>query len=90
MKFTVVWTQAAEDALTQLWLDADSAVREQISRASDEIDSILSKSADTAGESRETEFQRMLIVMPLGISYKVKPLDRIASIASVHLIPALD
>jgi hypothetical protein len=87
MRFTVIWTRPAEDSLANFWIEANPALRESITKAAAEIDRLLASSADSAGESRETESRRMLVVLPLAVTFKVYATDRAARIASVHLVP---
>jgi hypothetical protein len=85
MKWTVVWNGRADQTLAQLWLDANSELRERISLATSTIDRILGEGADSAGESREMEQRRMLFVEPLAVTFDFLPDDCIANVLSVHL-----
>jgi plasmid stabilization system protein ParE len=80
MRFTVVWRRSAESALIDLWLD--SADREAVRRAADEIDRLLGVDPLSAGESRIGN-TRFLFVPPLGIYFDVVPDDRLVSVWSV-------
>jgi hypothetical protein len=84
MKWAVVWNGRADQTLAQLWLDADSELRGQISLATATIDRLLGEAADSAGESREVEQRRMLFVEPLAVAFDVLPDDCIANVLSVN------
>ena len=80
MRYTVLWTAAAQQELAALWLAARD--RERISEAATAIDSTLERDADKAGESRFAEF-RILFVAPLGIYYHVTAADRAVRVTAV-------
>lgn len=68
MNYDVVWLPAAEQELAAVW--AASGRRNEVTRASAEIDRQLEAAAPTAGESRAAG-RRILIVPPLGAIYRV-------------------
>ena len=70
MKYTVVWTEAAERRLTQLWLS--SRMRHAIRDAADQIDILLEGNPAECGESRDRG-QRMLLLPPLGVLFEYCP-----------------
>lgn len=53
-----------------LWIAADSATRDQVTRAVAEIDRELQRDAAHAGESRDSG-RRILIEEPLGAYFRV-------------------
>lgn len=80
--FSVQWTPAALNELAALWTEADSAERQSLTDATREIDSALRLSPQSAGESRD-EPRRILFVPPLGVTFKVQPLDRTVRVLRV-------
>lgn len=73
MKWTVVWDSAAEAELAELWFDA--AQRQKIANAANEIDRQLGADPQDAGESRD-KGRRILLVTPLGVTFRVFASDR--------------
>ena len=80
MNYTVVWTQAAERRLTQLWLG--SRIRAEIRRAADEIDAALARNPHDCGESRD-EGRRIVLVFPLGVLVDIDEAQRQVRVLSV-------
>jgi hypothetical protein len=80
MKYTVLWTAEAEDELAELWIAAVD--RAAVSFAANEIDVILRNDAPEQGESREGD-ERILLVPPLGVLFKVLANDRAAYVFAV-------
>lgn len=68
--FTVRWRNSARDALAAIWVEADSALRKEITAAADQIDQELSRDPDGRGESRGVA-ERIWFVFPLGLWFKV-------------------
>lgn len=68
MKFTVVWSLAAEQRLTELWLGARDRIA--LTGAAREIDQLLSSDPQQVGESRSGR-SRILIIPPLAAFYEV-------------------
>ena len=62
MNWKVVWKPEAERRLTSLWLD--SANREAIRSAADQLDELLALDPENAGESRERN-RRIVLIHPL-------------------------
>jgi hypothetical protein len=83
MKYTVIWKQAADQLLAQIWLDAVD--RAKVTKAAHEIDQSLSVDANEKGESRD-KGRRILLVPPLGVTFTVNELDRMVSVAAVWYI----
>ena len=73
MKFSVLWTPAAERDLADIWLNAPD--REAIRSAADTLDSLLRLDAHLRGESRH-ESLRILLAAPLGIDFDVDQENR--------------
>jgi hypothetical protein len=78
--YTVVWLAAAEEELASLWLDAASRV--DVTQAANQIDQQLRHDPEQRSESR-SEDQRILFVVPWGVLYRVKPLDRVVEV--IHI-----
>jgi hypothetical protein len=73
MRYTVIWRSAAEQALAQIWLDADD--RAAVRTAADHLDRLLLHDPETLGESR-SEGTRVVFVPPLMALFKVFEEDR--------------
>lgn len=80
MKFTVVWSPAAENELMELWLK--SANRWAVSRAASRIDDLLKSDPQNQGESR-LDPERILLVAPLGLIYEAFEDDRLVRVLTV-------
>lgn len=80
MKFTVVWTPAAEAALSDLWTSASDQL--SVTSAADSMDRMLSSDPQTKGEERDDDV-RILIVPPLAIYFFVSVDDRLATVYAV-------
>jgi hypothetical protein len=63
--FKVRWARAAQDELTNLWLQADSATRKAITVASQSVEIHLAANASEIGESREPSL-RIVVDGPFG------------------------
>ncbi len=83
MKYTVVWSKAAEEKLANLWLDDEQ--REQITRATNEIDQRLQQDPQNEGESREND-RRVLIVPPLAVYFRVSVADRVVQVLTIRRV----
>lgn len=82
MKFTVIWTPAAEQDLAAIWLDADD--RNAIASATNTIDWLLARTPESLGAPR-FDTVRTLAIPPLGIDYEVVEQDRIVYVLSIWL-----
>lgn len=80
MKYTVLWTPPAENELTEIWLEAPD--RNAITQSSFEIDERLEDDPDEEGESR-FEGRRILLVPPLGVTFRIQEEDRTVLILDV-------
>jgi plasmid stabilization system protein ParE len=83
MSYTVLWTPAAEDELTSIWL----AVRDRrsIGTASRVADRLLKQDPRAQGESREGT-TRIMFVWPLALQYKIREPDRVVNVVAVRLM----
>jgi hypothetical protein len=81
MDWTVVWLPDAENELAELWLASPD--RESVTVAADQIDQLLQRSPESAGESRAAG-RRVVIIPPLAVFYRVLPEDRIVQVSHVR------
>ena len=79
MRFTVTWHPSAIRELTRIWLDA--ADREAVTRAANEIDRTLADDPQTKGEDFYGD--RLLVSVPMALTFTVNVEDRIAQILQV-------
>jgi hypothetical protein len=80
MIYTVIWKREAERRLATIWLG--STDRPAITQAANQIDQQLRRDPDDQGESRP-DGRRILLVPPLGVLFKVQPLDRVVTVVAV-------
>lgn len=85
MRYSVIWSAAAEHELAVLWLN--SSDRERLARAADQLDQELRRDALHAGESREEDF-RIAIAPPIAIQFRVNEDLRMAAVVHVWQISA--
>jgi len=84
MRFTVVWTKAAEAQLASIWIN--SLDRSAVTAASDAIDVALRTDPVLRGETL-TSATRVQIEEPLFVKYRVYEDDRIVKVLSVGRLP---
>jgi|694.fasta_scaffold07047_10 hypothetical protein len=84
MTFTVTWKPSAIEALATLWLD--SARRDSVSKAADEIDGLLRERPLGVGEPALLN-SRILVCLPLAVVYDVQVDDRLVQVLMVAAIP---
>ena len=80
MSYTVVWHAEAEDELAQIWLEY--APQSSITSAANRIDELLRAQPTEVGESRPND-RRILLVPPLGVTYRVRQPDRFVHVLRV-------
>ena len=80
MKFTVVWTDSAEQDLAQFWLGARNRI--SIDEATQRIEAELATNPLHAGESRVGNV-RVLTIEPLTVVFSVRPADRLVKVVQV-------
>ena len=83
MKYTVLWKPEGERRLTELW--TYSLDRTAITAAANKIDWRLRIDPDQVGESRG-EDRRLLIELPLGVTFRVLTAERIVHVTTVWQI----
>ena len=71
MKFEVRWSFKALDELARAWITSDEDQRQQITASAHLVDTILSRSPDAQGESREAD-DRIIFIGKLGITFTVE------------------
>ena len=83
-RFTVLWRQTAIDQLAEIWLAASD--RDQVTRAVNAIDSLLS--TDPSGDLTKelAEGLRTAIVLPSRVISSVQVDDRTVDVAMVRLV----
>lgn len=72
-RFTVVWDANAEKRLIRLWTE-NPGIRQEISEASDRIESALSVAPDSIGEP--TGRSRYVVQPPLAILFRIVEADK--------------
>ena len=82
--FRVRWQKEALNELATLWMAADSATRQRITEASQQIDERLQADPLADSESRP-EGRRIRFVSPLGITFKLENDGRTVSVLRVWL-----
>ncbi len=84
MMFRVRWERRALDELARLWTQADSARRAAITAASHAIDQQLRSDPFGQSESRPGG-RRILLVSPLGITFRIEADGQTISVLRVWL-----
>ena len=67
MRFTVIWSQVAQNQLAELWLNA--ADRNAVTQASHQIDQLLAIDPDQQGDDFYGDW--LLVVPPLQVVYRI-------------------
>src|SRR5262249_51266959 len=75
-----VWDPAAEQELAELWMNSPD--RNAVTLAADRIDQALKTDPEQEGESRP-DGRRILLVVPLGVLFRVLPDDRLVRVLQV-------
>ena len=79
MRFTVTWHPSAENELAEIWLRATD--RQDITQAANSIDQALAMEPLLQGE--EFYGDRILVALPLAVTYTVNQQDRTVQILQV-------
>jgi plasmid stabilization system protein ParE len=79
MRFTVTWHPAAEQELADIWLAATD--RNEVTQAANSLDQLLS--SDPQAQGAEFYGDRILVVLPLAVTYSVSEPDRSVQILQV-------
>jgi hypothetical protein len=78
MKYTVVWQKAAQDLLADIWMNATG--RQEITDASNAIDTQLRANPYAYSESRGADNERILLFPPLGVAFDVSDADCLVTV----------
>lgn len=84
--YRVEWIQTAIDELALVWILADSASRQSINHASDQIDPALVNDPLNVGESRLEDHDRLVFMPPLAVHFEVDAPNNIVWVLSVWLM----
>ncbi len=84
--FRVAWLKSARDELGTAWTDADSELRQAITRSAHLIDQALSRSPEQCGESRSGT-KRVAFFDPLGVEFRISAAERQVVVRRVWLLP---
>ena len=79
MRFTVSWHPLAEDELADIWLR--SSDRAALTQAANYIDHVLA--TDPLSQGEEFYGDRLLVALPLAVTYTVSEADRSVQILQV-------
>ena len=66
----VEWSQSALNELASVWMQADSAMRQAITAATNALDHQLQNDPEQQGESRN-DTERILFTFPLGVGFEI-------------------
>jgi hypothetical protein len=80
--FQVEWLEETLNQLADLWVNADSNLRQAITAATHAIDAELQDDPYRQSESREQE-ERVLFVHPLGVRFEVDDDKRVVWVLDV-------
>jgi hypothetical protein len=80
--FRVEWLRDAVDELTELWIEADSPLRQAITEATHALDQELEADPYRRSESRDGDV-RITFAHPLAIVFEVDPKQKIVWILHV-------
>lgn len=86
MKYSVRWREEAGDELADIWLEAESAERREVTAAADAIDLALANRPTECGESRG-ERRRVFYIEPLAVIFEVSEPDWTVNVLQVWLVP---
>jgi hypothetical protein len=67
MRFTVIWSQVAQNQLAELWMNATD--QSAVTRASHRIDQLLAIDPDQQGDDFYGDW--LLVVPPLQVVYRI-------------------
>lgn len=80
MRYTVIWTDPAEQDLAAVWMAALD--RNAVTSAANIVDQLLAEDPETRGEVR-FDTVRSFVLVPLGVDFEVVEQDRIVYVLSV-------
>lgn len=82
--YAVQWTQRAADELAELWLEADSPTRRQITKAVQSFDQSLRREPAQIGESRSNPSERIVFIGGIIITFRIDFSNHIVHINGVR------
>jgi hypothetical protein len=85
MRYNLIWRGAASHALAESWIESPSELRESITSGVALAEAALRTFPLDAGESR-ADGRRMLIVLPVAVTFVVVPDDMSVFVESFRLI----
>jgi hypothetical protein len=80
--FSVRWKRSALNDLAELWTDADSEFRNALTKATNEIDTLLRNDPANQGESRPGG-RRVMHNSPLGVLFKIDAQQSIVRVLQI-------
>lgn len=84
MTYTVIWTPQAEQHLASVWIAA--ADRSEVAAAAYELERDLKRDPLEQGESRQSSVERVILRVPLGLSFSVVVDDMKVYVTAVWLV----
>lgn len=84
MNFWIRWAKAAVNELTDLWLQADSNMRQRITKAADQVDRELIRDPIGKSESRANG-RRIAFFPPLGVTFRIEADGKTVTLLHVWL-----
>ncbi len=88
--YTVVWEQDLQDDSADFWIESPQEIRNQFSRACDEIDIVLATAPDSVGRPWQGLSDQFIWSLP-GYSFSIVAIfqinrdDRIVKVTRLHL-----
>lgn len=80
--FRVEWIQDALDDMMRIWMAANSTCRQEITRASNQLDAVLKHDPVGNSESRR-EDERVLFIYPLAATIEIDVAKRVVWVLNV-------
>lgn len=80
--YDVVWMQEALNDLARIWMQADSVLRQEITRAANALDRELSTNPYLSSESRADD-ERIIFIYPIGAIISIELGTRTVRILNV-------
>jgi hypothetical protein len=85
MIFRVRWERKALGELANVWTNADSMMRQVITKASRSIDKRLRHNPRNEGESR-AKGRRIMFVPPFSVTFRVEADDQTVSVLEIWMV----
>ena len=84
MKYTVVWTDIADNELCELYLSVPN--RAEFVRIVDAIESELARRPEAVGESRDQDW-RVVMESHIGMIFEINPGDLLVQVLHIGWLP---